>query len=154
MKNELIETWQIHDRINLYLLDGIELDEHLKDVASSKGRNVGEQFAHMHNVRLMWFQEAMPELLNNLVKIEKEEAVTIHLLKDHFIDSGKAVEELLTKSLEESRVKGFKPHPQAFLGYLISHESHHRGQIVLSLKQSGHPVSKKVGFGLWQWGTR
>lgn len=69
--------------------------------------------------------------------------------------SGKAVEVLLRKSLASGgRIKGFKPHAAAFLGYLISHESHHRGQIVLTLKQAGHPVDKKTAFGLWEWGVR
>ena len=48
----------------------------------------------------------------------------------------------------------FKPHTAAFLGYLISHESHHRGQIALSLKQAGKPLDKKIGFGMWEWGVR
>jgi hypothetical protein len=48
-------------------------------------------------------------------------------------------------------VKGFKPHAAAFL---VSHESHHRGQIALTLKQAGHPLEKKVAFGIWEWGTR
>jgi uncharacterized damage-inducible protein DinB len=51
--NQLLETWEIHNRINLFLLDAIA-PEHLKDVSASKGRNAGEQFAHLHNVRLMW----------------------------------------------------------------------------------------------------
>ncbi len=41
-----------------------------------------------------------------------------------------------------------------FWGYIISHESHHRGQIMMTLKQSGHPVDKKIQFGLWEWGVR
>jgi uncharacterized damage-inducible protein DinB len=54
----------------------------------------------------------------------------------------------------EGKIKGFKPHAAAFLGYLISHESHHRGQIALSLKQAGKPLDKKIAYGLWEWGVR
>jgi uncharacterized damage-inducible protein DinB len=38
------------------------------------------------------------------------------------------------------KIRGFKPHAAAFLGYLISHESHHRGEIGMVLAQSGHPL--------------
>jgi hypothetical protein len=52
------------------------------------------------------------------------------------------------------RVKGFKPHATAFVGYLISHEAHHRSQIILALKQEGQPLDKKILYGIWEWGTR
>ena len=69
--------------------------------------------------------------------------------------SGAAIAQLIAdRQADGSRVKGFKPHTTAFVGYLISHESHHRGQIVLTLKQAGHPVDKKTAFGLWEWGSR
>ena len=152
--NQLVETWQIHDRINLYLLDAIDA-ESLSSHSASKGRSVGEQFAHLHNVRLMWLKSAAPELLQGLVKVENEQANDKKLLAKSLSASGKAIDALLTQSLEAGgKVRGFKPHAAAFLGYLISHESHHRGQIALSLKQAGKPLDKKIGYGIWEWGVR
>jgi uncharacterized damage-inducible protein DinB len=152
---EIIETWQIHNRINLYLLDAID-EAHLDDVAASKGRTVGEQIAHIHNVRLMWLQSANPALLAGLTKLERGKTeLSKKLLADELTASGAAIETLLSEALAgNGKIKGFKPHATAFLGYIISHESHHRGQIALSLKQAGHPLNKKVSFGLWEWGTR
>src|SRR5215510_9810616 len=154
MEGQLTETWNINNRINLYLLDGIK-DEALGDVSASKGRSVAEAFAHLHNVRLMWLKVSAPELLEGLEKIEKEKASDRKLLKSSLAASGKAVETLLKKSVAAGgKVKGFKPHAVAFLGYLISHDSHHRGQIILALKESGHQVDKKIQYGIWEWGSR
>jgi uncharacterized damage-inducible protein DinB len=153
MQSQFIETWQIHNRVHLYLLDSIK-PEAFTAVSASKGRNVAEQFAHIHNVRLMWLKSAAPELLAGLDKIEKEQAADQKLLRASLEASGNAIEMLLGKGFAEGKIKGFKPHAAAFLGYLISHESHHRGQIMLTLKQAGHPVDKKTAFGIWEWGTR
>ncbi|HXH19321.1 MAG TPA: DinB family protein, partial [Chitinophagales bacterium] len=76
------------------------------------------------------------------------------LLADSLKKSADAVKALLEKGFKEGKIKNFKPHPAAFFGYLISHESHHRGQIILALKQSGHPLDKKIQYGIWEWGSR
>jgi uncharacterized damage-inducible protein DinB len=151
---QLLETWDINHRINLYLLDAVA-PAHLNDANATKGRNVGEQFAHLHNVRLMWLKVAAPDLMKKVAKIEKEDAAKKDLLHKSLAASAEAIRSLLRKSLEsDGKIKGFKPHAVAFLGYLISHESHHRGQITLALKHSGHAVDKKVQYGMWEWGVR
>lgn len=153
-EKQFLETWEIHNRINLYMLDAVE-DVALASLSASKGRTVGEQFAHIHNVRLMWLKSAAPELLEGLSKLEKEQTKNRKLLRKSLADSGVAINSLLQKAVSEGgKVKGFKPHATAFLGYLISHESHHRGQIALSLKQAGKPLDKKILYGIWEWGVR
>ncbi len=150
---QLVDSFHIHNRIHLYLLDAID-EAHYKDVSASKGRSVGDQFAHIHNVRLMWLKAAAPDLMASVAKIEKEMPLNREFLQTQLKESAAAMALLLERAFAEGKVKGFKPHPAAFLGYLISHESHHRGQILLALKQSGHAVDQKTQFGLWEWGVR
>ena len=153
MIEEIIEAWRIHNRINFYLLRAIERDVFLKDDIASEGRNVGQQFAHMHNMRLMWLNKTAPKLMDKVSKIHSEQLLTRSILELNLITSGLAIEGLLKKSFSDHKIKGFQLQPTAFLAYLISQESHHRGQIVMALKQSDRLISKKIGFGLWQWET-
>jgi uncharacterized damage-inducible protein DinB len=69
--------------------------------------------------------------------------------------SALAVIALLEKALREpaGKVPHFKPNVVAFIGYLIAHDSHHRGQITMLARQVGHPLPGQIGFGLWEWGS-
>jgi uncharacterized damage-inducible protein DinB len=153
MEEQLLETWRIHNRINLYMLAAIR-PEALASSIAPKGRTVGKLFAHIHDVRLMWLKSAAPALAEGLEKLADDEP-SKERLTTALEASSKAIEALLRASLASGgKVKGFKPHAVAFLGYLISHESHHRGQAGWALKFSGAPLDKKTAFGLWEWGVR
>src|SRR4030088_160100 len=123
----LLETWDVHNRINLYLLDAVE-PAALASYSASKGRSVGAQFAHIHNVRLMWLKAAAPDLLGGLEKLEDARS-DASVLSASLEASGAAIGELLARGLESGRIKRFKPHPTAFLAYLVSHESFHHGDL-------------------------
>jgi uncharacterized damage-inducible protein DinB len=152
MEEQLVQTWDIHDRINRYLLAAIPEDA-LSSALAAKHRSVAGLFAHIHNVRLMWLKSAGPELLAGLSKLE--DGATRAELAQALEASGAAVRALVRKAIAAGgKVKGFKPHVTAFVGYLIAHESHHRGQIGWTLKGTGRPLDRQTAFGLWEWGVR
>lgn len=152
MEDQLLETWRIHCRINLYILDAIA-SEAFSVPPPQKGRGFTQMFAHMHNTRLMWLQSAAPELLKGMIKIEKGDIVNQASLRKLLVTSGQAIEALLKKGLiSGGKIKGFKPHAPAYLGYMISHEAYHHGEIGVELTRIGYPLDKKTGYGLWEWG--
>src|ERR1700688_3599865 len=115
MEEQLIETWNIHNRINLYLLEAIAEDS-LGLTLGGKGRTVYQQLAHVHNVRLMWLKSAAPDLLEGLTKLEGETGAKAGLATA-LEASGRAIEALLRQGLAPGgKIKGFKPHPVAFAG--------------------------------------
>ena len=49
--------------------------------------------------------------------------------------------------------KGFKKGIFTTLGYFIAHESHHRGSILLTLKETGNNLDKDDRYAIWAWDT-
>jgi uncharacterized damage-inducible protein DinB len=147
----LIQSLSINHRITLYLLDN--LDPAAWRVASpGGGRSIAAVFAHIHSVRLMWLKANGHTPLPAAVD---KDTVTIARTRKALEESAAAVEILVRNSVEgDGRIKNFKPHVYAFVGYLVAHEAHHRGQASLLARFAGFPISKQTNFGMWEWGTR
>jgi uncharacterized damage-inducible protein DinB len=145
----LAEMWRIHARINLYLLDHVD-EAALADRLNPRGWSVGQSFAHLHNTRLTWL-DGYADLREGLEKLDRRGSEDKALLREALAASGKALGGMIEQAAAAGRVKGYKPHPAAFVGYMIAHESYHHGEIGLMLGQSGHRLSREVAFGMWQW---
>ena len=154
MEEQLLDTWRIHSRINLYILNAIA-PEAFDGAEPAKGRSFFQMFAHIHNNRLAWIQPGAPELLTDLKKIAKDAPLERALLQESLTVSGTAIETLLQKAFASGgKIKGFKSHAPAFLAYLISHEAYHHGEIGIALNQAGYALPKEAAYGMWEWGVR
>ena len=152
---QLLEAWHTNNRINLVLIDGIS-DEGLRSSLSTRGgRDVARQFAHLHNVRIYQMEQRAKDLAEALDKFESKYSPTHAELKDALNTSADVIATFLTDVLEgKPKRRAMRKDLFTTFAYFIAHESHHRGGIMLTLKQSGHMPSKDVAYGIWGWDQR
>ena len=151
MKEQLLYAWQTNQEKNLLLLQHLT-EEQLAATLSFRGRNVGGQLAHLHNTRLQWTEHVAKALYQKSLLLPKDTVLTISLLSDAFSHSAATICHVINQSWEnEGKLPSFKAGLIPFVAYLISHESHHRGNILLTLKQKGYKLPQELKWGLWEW---
>ncbi|MEQ1676083.1 MAG: DinB family protein [Chitinophagaceae bacterium] len=152
MKDQLLDTWRIHHQMNILLIENTTDTGLQKTLSTRGGRTVYQQWVHVHNVRMQWLEICAKDIFRKYKSLDKEAPFSKKMLQKALDDSAKGIEELLSKSAADGgKVIGFKKGVIALLGYFISHESHHRGSILLTLKQTGEKIPDAVKWGLWEW---
>ncbi|MEO0580974.1 MAG: DinB family protein [Bacteroidota bacterium] len=146
-----LPTWDVNQKVNRFMLNHIE-ESLLMERPSETGPSIGEQFGQMHTVRLMWLQVAAPDLWRSSQRIDKQQIRSTIYLQQRLKASAHAVRELMIRSFTQGKVTGFSSTPDIFLSYLIAHESHHRGQILLTLKINDHQIPEEFEQAIWDWG--
>ena len=153
---QLLLAWRLNNKTNLILLRAIPQKGFAAVPLASRGKTVAAQFAHMHKVRWAWMR-FNGENVRGIPVFRKGAQPTRAQLLKAFRVSGKAVENYVDSHLRAGQpIKYFKGRPVRWLIYMIAHESHHRGSILLALKQNGMRRPDKVALTgvwlTWYWG--
>ena len=153
MKEQLLETWRINHRMDLLLVDNISDEGMQKTLSTRGGRTIYQQWVHIHNVRMQWLEVSAKDIFRKYKPLDKDLPYDRKKLINALNDSAKGIEELVGQGWDNGgKVKSFKKGVIPLLGYFISHESHHRGNIMLTLKQAGEKIPDAVKWGIWEWG--
>ena len=153
LRQSLLDTFAINQKANELLLANVSDLAWQMPTPTGKGRTIAAIASHMHNVRLMWLSAA-DKTAKLPAKLDGEKS-SREAVSQALCNSATAISKLIEKGLADpaGKVPNFKPNVVAFVGYLIAHDAHHRGQIAMLARQLGHPIPAKTGFGMWEWGT-
>jgi len=147
LKEDINHAWSMNNKVTLYLLENIE-KEWLPAKINGQGRNIGEQFIHINNIRSFWINK-VDEKVD--LKLDKKYASEKLELIRALNQSSQKMSNTLKHLFQKESITGYKPHPTALFAQMVAHESHHRGQIMATISRNGFPINKSVNFGLWNW---
>ena len=152
MIDDVLEAWRTNNRINLLLIERISDEGMVCTLSKRGGRGVAGQFAHLHNVRVWHLQKRAKELAEGLEVFPPKAVPTKQELTEALTASGGAIETFLADLVAcKPKRRGFKKGIPTTLAYLVAHESHHRGNILLTLKTCGHNLDKTTRYAIWGW---
>jgi uncharacterized damage-inducible protein DinB len=152
LEQQLLAAWLRHNEILILLFDNVPTDGFSAVPLASRGRDVRSQFAHLCRVRLGWLEyHATGKRPKLPTSSDKNSQVSTKDLRKRLVESGERIEEFLARAFRgEQKIRMFGRQPVRWMAYLISHESHHRGQIMLALKQARKKPPAKIALdGLW-----
>lgn len=150
----LLSAYSASARVNQFLVERLHPSLWRARLPGPKVRTIAALVAHVHNCSLVYLRRAGPRVSVppelDRFSVTQKEAVRVLGAKR------KAVLAIVADCLAGTgRVDGWSGGNAAvFLAYYMSHDAHHRGQIVTLARLLGHAISTKTMSGMWQWSVR
>jgi uncharacterized damage-inducible protein DinB len=153
-----VQIFAANERMNQILIENLA-PAAWRAKPPGKVRSIAAIFTHMHNVRTKWVRLTAPHL-----KVPRQLArarCTQRQARAGLAESAARCSEMLAEALGggKGRIEKFlrdgwaRPWPigPEMLCYMISHEAHHRGQVLMLAHQLGFPLPNKAMYGIWNW---
>jgi uncharacterized damage-inducible protein DinB len=162
LADAIVAAWKTNNRVTVFLFENLPPELWPATIPGAPRRTVRMIAGHIHNTRCMWIK-----MLGRRHGIRAPESVNRHTVTRQALvpaleRSGAGVARLLEFGISQG---GRIPAPGVawlnmpvdvvhVLTYLVAHEGHHRGQIVLLARETGHRLPVELTAGLWQWTKR
>ena len=158
----VVATWETNNRVTAFLFENLPPELWPMVVPAMPRRTVRMIAGHVHNARCMWIKMLGRQHGIRVPKSVNRHTVTPRELLPALGRSSRGIIELLELGIGHggkipaSRMVWLNLPLDVlhFLAYFVAHEGHHRGQIVLLARQTGHKLPSEVTGGIWHWSKR
>ena len=152
-----VRIFAANDRMNQVLIENLE-PAAWRAKPPGKARTIAAIFTHVHNMRCKWIRLTAPHL--KVPTQLNRSNCTPRQARAGLAESAARSAEMLAEALDGGgRIAKFhrdgwaRPWPVGveMLCYMLSHEAHHRGQVLMLAHQMGFPLPVEVMSGMWNW---
>jgi uncharacterized damage-inducible protein DinB len=158
--SSLLAAWRTNNRVTIQFIERLPAALWDLTVPGAPQRTIRAIAAHLHNARCRWVKTLGHEHGITTPARVDHHRVTPRQLVAALKRSSTGIEALLDLGLAAD---GHVPPSKAYvwrnlsldvghvLTYFVAHEAHHRGQIVMVARQTGHRLPDAISSALWQW---
>ena len=163
LRATILAAWRTNNRVTMQFVQKLPAGLWETAVPAEPRRPVLMIAAHLHNCRCSWHKTLGREHgIATPARVDRRR-VTRRELAAALKRSGAGMEALLELGFAAD---GQVPPSRGYvwrnlaldvghvLTYFVAHEAHHRGQIVMLARQTGHRLPATVINDLWQWKSR
>lgn len=150
-----MNTWQLNNRITVFLVENLPEELWVEKIPGYRQKTVQMIGGHIYNARCIWLKRTGKKIGMDVPGYVDRHHVSQHDLISALNYSSEKIYRLLQTGIEQNdTIPGFSLGAIHFMNYLIVHEAHHRGQIIMIARQIGYQLPQTVIDGVWKWPTR
>ena len=160
LQASLLSAWQTNNRVTVQLIEQLPPELWNGAVPAVPRRTIRAIAAHLHNCRCTWVKTLGREHGIAAPSRVDQHRVTPRQLVAALNRSSRGIEALLELAFRAggsvSPSKGYVWRNLSLdaghvLTYFVAHEAHHRGQMVMVARQTGHRLPVATTAALWRW---
>lgn len=149
VEQEIVEAFERSGQVTEYLVSVLPRELWQQPSPTGHGRTIAAMVAHIHGVRKTFAKMAgatvPPSLDRNRVTIAQAQRA----LRQTNAALTAAFRESLGRG--DARIKRLPRRSVNMMAYLIEHDAHHRGQLMMRARELGHSFTGVDVMRIWGW---